>query len=132
MKLKNEAAAVDAKKEDFKALSLEIENRIRKFIADSEQKGCATFDPKLPNGWHLDMCYDKFIYYTITHYGANRVLRISQTNYYRSIDKVANVIAYAITCCCSKDDLDNFCDYGAPYYLGNEHVGFTWKRGATV
>lgn len=132
MKNLETAAAVDAKKEDFKALSSEIENLIRKFISDSEQKGHATFDQKLPNGWHLDMCYDKFIYYTITHYDANRVLRISQTNYYRSIDKVANVIAYAITSCCSKDDLDNFCDYAAPYYLGNEHVDFTWKRGVTI
>lgn len=36
-------------------LQKDIENRIRKFIADSEQKGYAIFDPKLPNGWHLDM-----------------------------------------------------------------------------
>ena len=42
-------------------LQKDIENRISKFVADSEQKGCATFDPKLPNGWRLDLYTQKIV-----------------------------------------------------------------------
>lgn len=132
----NKAAPTTAEQEAFKAFSSEIENRIRKFIADSDQKGCATFDPNLPNGWRLDMCnYDKIIDLTVTNYGINRILWMSKMKDVKingDIESVANVIAYAISRCSDKDDLAGFCDYGAPPYLKDKLVNFSWRRGVTI
>lgn len=45
----------------YAELQKDIENRISKFVADSEQKGCATFDPKLPNGCRLNLYIKEII-----------------------------------------------------------------------
>ena len=114
-------------------LQKDIENRIRKFIADSEQKGYATLDPKLPNGWHLEMSkpYGKFINLSVIHYGINKELWMSivmSEKLYDKIECVANVIAYAITRCSTKE-LNDFCEYIAQHYLDDNSVLFMWKRG---
>lgn len=47
---------------------------------------------------------------------------------YDKIECVANVIAYAITRCSTKE-LNDFCEYIAQHYLDDNSVFFMWKRG---